>query len=102
MGSSNQPSSIFPPSHNQPSPNQPSSNYLMQSLTPSPSGKLISLKTASSSFNHVCIDLTGQYFYMTENRQTQGIYFLLCVSTHFAGETKIIPIPNKTVLAILT
>ena len=78
------------------------SNYLMQSLTPSPSGKLISLKTASSSFNHVCIDLTGQYFYMTENRQTQGIYFLLCVSTHFAGETKIIPIPNKTVLAILT
>ena len=77
-------------------------NYKMQSLEPSPSGKLISISKAKSSFNHVCIDLTGQYFYLTHNRSRQGIYFLICVSTHFCGETKIIPIRDKSVKSIIT
>lgn len=77
-------------------------NYLMQSLEPSPSGKLFSIARATSSFNQVCIDLSGQYFYMSTNRQRQGIYFLMCVSSHFCGETRIIPIRDKSIKSILT
>ena len=78
------------------------SNYLMQSLEPSPTGRLISISKADSSFSHVCVDLSGQYFYMSNNRQRQGIYFLMCVSSHFCGESKIIPIRDKSINSILT
>ena len=76
-------------------------NYLMQSLEPSPTGKLISIAKAKSSFSQVCVDLSGQYFYLSNNRQRQGIYFLMCVSSHFCGETRIIPVRDKTVQSIL-
>ena len=77
-------------------------NHLMQSLEPSPSGRLLSLASAESSFNHVCVDLSGQYSYLTYNRQRQSIYFLMCVSCHWAGETKVIPLRDKTVTSIMT
>ena len=76
-------------------------NYLIQSKTPGPSSLLESLGSASSIFSQVVVDLTGKLFYRDEWNQKRSIYFLVCVSCHFAGQTRIIPIKDKTTHSII-
>ena len=44
-------------------------NYLMQSLHPGPSSRLLSLARAESPLSMICIDLTGEYFYLDHSRK---------------------------------